>query len=138
LLRFETVLGLTRVPQSASVMSSTRRDAGEVHLDQRLLDRALPAPIALDDRRLEGLPPQLRDLQADLAGPGLQRALIAAGTRVLSRLAALVAPGAAQSVRLGVQHRIQRLLDRPANNLAKVIPDPSLIDLDHLAHRPRL
>ena len=46
--------------------------------------------------------------------------------------------GAAQPVRLGVEHRVQRLLDRAANHLAEVIPDPRLVDLDHLAHRPRL
>jgi hypothetical protein len=34
------------------------RDAGELHLDQRL--RILPPPVAFDDRRLEGLAPQLR------------------------------------------------------------------------------
>ena len=121
------MLGLTRVPHSASVMSSTRRTEtpGEVHLDQRLLDRALPPPVALDDRRLEGLPPQLRHLQADLAGPGLQRSFVAASPRVLPRLAALVASGAAQPVRLGVEHGVQRLLDRPADHLAEVIPDPT-------------
>jgi hypothetical protein len=43
----------------------------------------------------------------------------------------LVTAGAAQPVRLGVQHRVQRLLAGPANRLVEVIPDPSLIDLDH-------
>ena len=119
-----------RAPERlGDVLDPPHRDAGEIHLDQRLLDRALPATVALDDRRLERLAPQLRDLQADLAGSCLQRSLIAAGPRVLPRLAALVASGAAKLVRLGVQHRIQRLLDGPANHLAEVIPDPTLIDL---------
>ncbi|MBM3548731.1 MAG: YjbQ family protein, partial [Alphaproteobacteria bacterium] len=30
---------------------------------------------------------------------------------------------------------IQRLLDRAAHHLSQMIPDPSLVDLDHLAHR---
>ena len=125
-----------RAPERlGDVLDPPHRDAGEVHLDQRLLDRALPAPVALDDRRLEGLPPQLRNLQADLAGPRLQRPLVVARAGVLARLAALVAPGAAQPVRLGVEHRVQRFLDRPAHHLAEVIPDPRLVDLDHLAHR---
>src|SRR6478735_4465811 len=74
------------------VLDPPHRDAGEIHLDQRLLDRALPAPVALDDRRLERLAPQLRDLQAGLR---FQRAFIAASARVLPRLAALIASGAA-------------------------------------------
>ena len=63
-----------RAPQRlGDVLDPAHRDPGEIHLDQRLLDRALPATVALDDSRLEGLPPELRNLQADLAGPCLQR-----------------------------------------------------------------
>ena len=45
---------------------------------------------------------------------------------------------AAQPVRLRVEHRVQRFLDRPTDHLAEVIPDPRLVDLDHLSHRLRL
>ena len=49
LFRFDTVLGLPRVPQSASVMSSSRAENLPVHLDQRFLDRVLTS-IVLTDR----------------------------------------------------------------------------------------
>src|ERR1019366_4130443 len=48
------------------------RNARQIHLDQRFLDRVLAAAIALDDRRLKGLAPQLRTLEIDFAGAGLQ------------------------------------------------------------------
>jgi hypothetical protein len=79
------VNGLTRVPQRASVMSSTRR----TEIPARYISisasstRALPPAIAFDDRSLEGLAPQFRNLQIDLAGAGLQRAIIAASPSIL-------------------------------------------------------
>jgi hypothetical protein len=71
-------------------------------------------------------------------GSRFQGSVIAAGAPVLPRLAALMSSSAAQLVRLGAQRRIQRLLDCPADHLAEVIPDPSLIDLDDLPHQLRL
>jgi hypothetical protein len=46
------------------VLDPPHRDPGQIHLDQFFLDRTLAPPLALDDRRLEGLRPKLRDLQA--------------------------------------------------------------------------
>src|SRR5262245_1512934 len=46
-------------------------------------DRALAPPVALDDRRLKGPAPKLRNLEIDLASTGLQRALVATGPGVL-------------------------------------------------------
>jgi hypothetical protein len=43
-----------------------------MHLNQRFLDRALPPPIALNNGRLEGLAPQLWNLEIDFTGAGLQ------------------------------------------------------------------
>ena len=40
---------------------------------------------------------------------------------------------ATKPVRLSIQHRVQRLLDRSTNHLTKMIPDPRLINLDHLS-----
>ena len=40
---------------------------------------------------------------------------------------------ATKPVRLSIQHRVQRLLDRSTNHLIKMIPDPRLINLDHLS-----
>src|SRR6516165_841162 len=42
------------------VLDPAHRYPRQIHLDQRLLDRALAPPIALDDGRLERLPAQLR------------------------------------------------------------------------------
>jgi hypothetical protein len=51
---------------------------------------ALPPPVALDDRRLKGLAPKLRNLEIDRASTGLQRAFIAASPGVLPSLATFV------------------------------------------------
>jgi hypothetical protein len=64
----------------------------------------------------------------------MQRPVIAASPGVLAALAAFIAGRPAQPIRLGVEHRIQRFLDRPPNHLPKMVPDPGLVDLDYLAH----
>jgi hypothetical protein len=87
------VPGLTqRAPQGlGDVLHPPYRHTGQVHLDQGLLHRTLPPPIALDDRRLERLPTQLGNLQRDLAGLGLQLALVAARPLIAPGLRAFVA-----------------------------------------------
>jgi len=67
-------------------------------LDQRLFDRALAPPIALDDRRLERLPAQLRNLSR--TSPAL-----VAGAGIATRGAALTALRIAQPIRLGIEQR---------------------------------
>ena len=125
-----------RAPQRlGDVLHPPDRNARQIHLDQRFLDRALPPAVALNNGRLKGLAPQLRNLEVDLAGAGLQRPFIAASSGILPGLAALVTSCAAKLVSLSIQHRVQRLFDRPANHLAKMVPDPGFIDLDDLAHR---
>ena len=103
------------------VLHAPHRNAGQIHLDQRLLDRALPPPVAFDDRSLKGLAPQLRDLEIDLAGTGLQRPLVAASPGILPSLAAFVTPSSAKLVRLSIQHGVQRLFNSPTNHLAKMV-----------------
>ena len=115
------------------VLDSTNRYPGQIHLDQGLLHRTLPPPIALDDRRLEGLHPQLRNLQRHLAGLGLQLALVAARPLIAPCLRALVTFCVAQPIGLGFQHRVQRLLDRAPDDAPKMIPYPFVIDPDHVA-----
>src|SRR5664279_5523541 len=66
---------------------------------------------------------------------GVQRPFIAACPGILPSLVALVTPRAAKLVCFCIQHGVQRLLDRPADHLTKMIPDPGLINLDNLAHR---
>ena len=103
-----------RAPQRlGDVLDPAHRDPGQIHLDQGLLDRALAPPVTLDDRRLERLRPQLRYPQLDLAGLGLQLALVMAGSGIAPGLAALVALRIAQPIRLGIQQRVQRLLTLP-------------------------
>ena len=124
-----------RAPQGlGDVLDPPNRNPGQVHLNQGLLDRALPSPIALDDRRLECLTAKLRNFQRHLAGLGVQRPFITAGPRVRATLRPLVARRAAQPIRLRVQHRVQRFLDRPPDHLPKMVPDPTLVDPDHLPH----
>src|SRR5262249_15334559 len=64
------------------VLDPAHRYPCQIHLDQRLFDRALAPPVALDDRRLECLPAQLRYPQPHLAGLGLQAALVVAGADI--------------------------------------------------------
>ena len=108
------------------------RNPRQIHFDQRFLDRAFPPAVALNDRRLKGLAPQLRDLEIDLAGAGLKRPIVTASPGILPSLATLVTPGTAQLVCLSIQHGVQRLFHSPANHLAKMIPYPGFIDLDDL------
>src|SRR5215510_9800552 len=83
-----------RAPQCLrDVLDPAHRHPGQIHLDQRLLHRALAPPIALDDRRLERLLAQLRYPQPYLASLGLQAALVmaSAGYRDAPRCAHSVA-----------------------------------------------
>ena len=84
------------------VLDPANRDPRQIHLDQGLLDRALTPPIALDDRRLEGLRPKLRYPQLYPAGLGLQLSLVVAGSGIATGFAALIALRIAQSIRLGI------------------------------------
>src|SRR3954468_20053537 len=125
-----------RAPEGfGNVLHPPHRNARQIHLDQRLLDRTLSSAVTLNDGRLEGLAPQLRNLEVDLASAGLQRPLIAASPRILPSLAALVTSCPAKLVCFSVQHGVQWLLDRPANHLANMVSNPRFIDLNHLAHR---
>src|SRR5262249_54257003 len=92
---------------------------------------------SLDNRRLEGLRPKLRDLQPYLAGLGLQLALIVARARVPTRLAALVALRIAQSVRFGLKQRVQRLLHPPSYDPVEVALDPLVVNRDDIVQRTR-
>ena len=125
-----------RAPQGfGDVLHASHRDARQIHLDQRFLDRALPAAVPLDDRGLEGLAPQLWYLEAYFAGAGLQRSFVAASSGVLPRLAPFITARATELVCLSIQHRIQCLFHRATNHLTQMVSDPGFIDLDHLTHR---
>jgi hypothetical protein len=70
---------------------------------------------------------ELRDLEIDLAGAGLQRPIVTASPGVLPSLAALVAAGTAELVCFGIQHGVQRLFHRATHHLAKMIARASSI-----------
>src|SRR5579862_1486974 len=93
----------SRAPQRfGDVFHPPHRNPRQIHLDQRFLDRTLPSPVAFDDRRLKGLAPQLRYLEIDVAGAGLQRPLIAASTGILPSLSPLVTSSATKLVGLSI------------------------------------
>src|SRR5262249_34373510 len=93
-----------RAPQCLrDVLDPAPRYPGQIHLDQRLFDRAPAPPIAFDDRRLERLPAQLRNPQPHLTGLGLQAALVVASAGIATRGAALIALRIAQPIRLGIE-----------------------------------
>jgi len=63
---------------------------------------------------------------------------VVAGPRVATGLRAFVTLRIAQPVRLGVQQRVQRLLDRAKNHPVQVPPDPLVVDRDDIRKRNRL
>src|ERR1700721_3891375 len=68
------------------VLDPADPNPSQVHLDQRLLDRALAPAVTLDDGRLEGLAPKLRNLEVYFARYRVQRPFVAAGPGVLPAL----------------------------------------------------
>ena len=93
-----------RAPQRlGDVLDPAHRHPSQIHLDQSLLDRTLPALIPLDDRRIKSLTPELRHLQLHLSGLGVQRPLITPSPRVLAILDAFISRRTAQAIRLRVQ-----------------------------------
>ncbi len=127
-----------RAPQRLrDVLDAPDRHAGQVHLDQRLLYRRLPPPVALDDRRLESLAPKLRHLQRHLAGLRLKLTLVVAGSRIPTGLRSLVTLRVAQPVRFRIKQRVQRLFDRPAHDPVQMSLNPFVVDPDHVVERSR-
>src|SRR5215475_8667140 len=114
-------------------MSSTRR----TDTPARYISISASSTELLDNRRLEGLRPKLRDLQPYLAGLGLQLALIVARARVPTRLAALIALRIAQPVRFGLEQGVQRLLHAPSYDPLEVALDPLVVNRDDIVQRTR-
>jgi hypothetical protein len=73
-------------------------------------------------------------LTVHLAGTGLQRPIVATSSGILSGFAALIPARPAKPIGFRFEHGVQRLFDRPADHLAKMVPDPGFVD-DHLTHR---
>ncbi|KFI73983.1 hypothetical protein BMIN_1245 [Bifidobacterium minimum] len=96
--------GLRRHPLApqglADVVDATRGDAGQVHVDERLLDRFLPASVPFDHRRLEQGALQLRHPHCHFPGLDGQIAFVMAGTIRLPAIGTLVAGRAGDLVGL--------------------------------------
>ena len=104
--------GYAVAPQKlADVVHAAGGDAGQVHVDQRLLDALFPAAVSFDDRRLEDRALQFRHLQFELADLGRQPAFVVTGAKRLPTGLALVSAGVGDLVGLGFEHRIDDLLD---------------------------
>ena len=88
--------------------------------------RSAAVPLQLAHRRLRA-EPWLKPSPSSFVLSFVAVALVmrSASCRETSR--------ATKPVRLSIQHRVQRLLDRSTNHLTKMIPDPRLINLDHLS-----
>src|SRR5262249_6576081 len=81
----------SRAPQRlGDILDTAHRDPGQIHLDQSFFDRTLTPTVTLNNGCLECLRPKLRYLQLDVAGLGLQLALVVAGSGIASCHAALV------------------------------------------------
>ena len=86
-----------------------------VHLNERLIHTALPAAIPLDDGGLEGHALEPRHVERDVAGGRGEAAVIVAAAVALTGLAAFVAGGLRQRLRLLFQQLVQGFLHAAAD-----------------------
>ena len=84
----------------ADVLDAPCGDAGQVHLDDGLLDRGLAPFVALDDGGGEAHPLELGHLERGLARRRGEAALVVAGAVRRALVGALVGPGADELVGL--------------------------------------
>ena len=115
--------------QAADVVDLTRADAGQVHVDQRLLDALLATPVAFDDRRLEDRALQLRHPERHRPGLHGQVPLVVARTVGPPTGRTLVSRGPGDLVGLRVQHRVQQLLALPGHETVQLRLEHVLVDL---------
>lgn len=113
-------------------LDPAHQHARQVHLDRRLLDRAHPPSVAVDDRGLEGLAAQLRHPQRYLARTRVPLALLAACPQIPASLGPLVALGVAQPIGLRIEQGVQRLLNSATHDPAQMVLDPLLVDPNHI------
>ena len=116
------------------VLDPTHGNAGEVHLHKRFLHRAFAPAIAVDDSALERYRSQFRHLELNPSGLGIKRPLIVPGSGIDPIRASSVALGAAQFVGFGVEHLVERLFDRLANDTSQLALHEPLVD----AYNPSL
>ena len=115
--------------QLAGVVDLPGGHAGQVHVDQGLLDALLPAPVAFDDRGLEDRAIQFRHLDLVPAGLGGQAPVVVAGAVRLPSAAAFVSVGSGDLVGLGVEHHVQQLGDLLGDEPVESGLEQVLVDL---------
>lgn len=93
--------------QLAGVIHTPGGHAGQVHVDQGLLDALLPAPVAFDDRGLEDRALELGHPEFELACFRGGSALVMAGAERLAVIDALVSGSSGDLVRFRVGHRVE-------------------------------
>ena len=86
--------------QLADVVDPSGGHAGQVHVDQRLLDALLAPAVAFDHGRLEDRALQPGDPEPEFAGLGGQAPLVVAGPVRLPTAGTLVSRGVGDLVRL--------------------------------------
>ena len=90
-------------------------NARQIHLDEGFLHAAFPAAIPFDDGSLEGYALEPRHVERDVAGGHGEIPVIVAAAIALTGLAALVAGGLCQGLRLLLQQLIQGFLHAATN-----------------------
>lgn len=125
--------GLGRHPvapqQLADVVHLPGAHAGQVHVDEGLLDTLLASPVSFDDRGLEDRALEFGHLQREPAGLGGQAPVVVAGPVRLPLPGALVLGGVGDLVGLGVEHRVEGLLDALADHPVQGGLQHGLVDL---------
>lgn len=97
-----------RAPERfGDILHPTNADTCQVHLDQGLFHRTFPATISFDDGGLEGLSPELGDVERNLTRSGVDLSLVMACPGVFSGLSALVSLGVTQPVGFCFQHLVK-------------------------------
>lgn len=136
----ERLRGHPLAPQQLTdVVHAARADAGQIHVDQRLLDALLPPPVAFDHRRLEQGALELGHLESEPAGLDGEPARVVAGPVRLASIASLVSGGVGDQVGLLVEHRVGDLLDLVAHHGVELGLEHGLVELyDFLGHGPCL
>lgn len=109
------------------VLHTAHGNACQVHLDERCLHAALPAAIPLDDGCLEGHALEPGHMERDVTGDGGKIPVIMAAAVALTSLAALVAGGLRQGLRLFFQQFVQGCLHAAADQFLDLALDYFLV-----------
>ena len=110
-----------------TVLHTAHGNTCQIHFDERFLYTALPAAIPLDDGSLEGRALEPRHMERDVAGSRAKVAVIVPAAVALTGLAALVAGGLRQRLRLLLQQFVQGFLYAAANQFLDLALDYFLV-----------